>query len=168
MARKQAKVIKAPRKPTRGQDRERVAKARIASLPAGAWADERDGYPEGVRASVDALAVRGASLNDVYLLQASVFFGARDLYRGAIAARRVAIAAAGEGGEYDHTRVPGHSTLLGYEHSMTQSLKHMRAIAETIGPQLTLKDLPVRVPEGFDSASIAAILDGLVPSEILD
>jgi hypothetical protein len=51
---------------------------------------------------------------------------------------------------------------------MTQCLKHMRSIAEAMGPQMSANDIPVRIPEGYDSASIAEILDGIEPSEILD
>lgn len=158
------RVLKPKPKPTRGQDRERVQKQRLDQIPAGAWRDTRLEYPPEVRSFVDRLASRGAALVDLYMMQAAVFRDAVLLFRDEKRRREEALARQ----ERDHSQIPGAKTLTAYQHSMTQSLKHMRQIAELMGPQLTANDMPVRIPEGMDSESISAILDGLEPSEILD
>lgn len=152
------------RKPGRAQDRQRAAKQKLDQLPAGVWREVREESPAPVREFVDLVAVRGASLADVYLLQAMVFREAWVQHAAAAKMRADALAR----NETDHTRIPGATTIGAYQHSMTQALKHMRQIAELMGPSLTSTEMPVRIPEGLDSDSIAAVLDGIEPSEILD
>lgn len=152
------------RAPHRGQDRERVAKQRLDQVPAGLWRDVRLEHRREVRDFVDRIAARGASLIDLYHLQAVVLRDAVLLLRAETARRDKALAE----DEKDHSKIPGAKTLTAYMHSITQSLKNMKSLAEAMGPQMTQNDLPVRIPEGLDSESIAAILDGLEPSEIFD
>ena len=64
---------------------------------------------------------------------------------------------------------PKASTLVqGLVSIKLQCRKHIRQLKVLQGPALTANDQPVRIPEGLDSESIAAILDGLEPSEIFD
>jgi hypothetical protein len=56
------------RQPHRGQDRERKARDETSLLPMGLWTDVREHYPADVRAVVDGMVTRGASVVDVVAL----------------------------------------------------------------------------------------------------
>lgn len=109
------------------------------------------------------MAARGASLFDIYLLQAAQFKTMRQLLTEAIDRQRKAIAE----GVKDGTQLPGSKTFTKYDHAITQSLKHMRTICLAMGPQLTANDQPVRLPEGMTEPEMFARIAELEDDEIM-
>ena len=163
MAKAAATKAKGRRTATRGQDRERVARVKLDSLPVGVWKETRSSYSPKVRAFVDGLVARGSSLADLYALQAARFAEMRELFDGAVAKLRLAEAT----GDKDGSATPGARTFALYDACMARTLAAMASLKLSMGPALDANDMPVRLPIGMTDPEMNAVLATLEDDEIL-
>ena len=163
MAKAAATKAKGRRSPSRGQDRERVARVKLDALPVGVWKDTRSSYTPKVRAFVDGLVARGSSLADLYALQAARFAEMRELWNGAVAKLHAAEASGSKAGD----ATPGARTFALYDACMARTLSAMASLKLSMGPAMDLNDQPVRLPIGMSEPEMNAVLATLEEDEIL-
>lgn len=182
--------------PKRHQDRERVQRARLDQIPAGLWKRIRLKFPREVREFVDQLAAGGVKLLDILHLEAAAGRGVQALIDEAKAERAQASAARKahdklaakvarmrrEKQKVDakteekleelsaalNYEAPGLRSIGALESTALQSRKHMRVIAEAIGPGLGPTDQPAPLPAGYTRETMQERASKRPPDEIMN